>query len=311
MPVVEDLFTAGDSNWQSCPECKVAAARLSLLVGKYPVLKKHLEDVFDTRKVRVVFEDNAHFTAADNKLTVPHTGRAEQADDLVDAIIFESYNATRKDQFLLDFGPDFVQKGALTAQIEADTMTDFYQLAMAMEEGDRTANMKKSILRAQGAKGAVSLHFLGSPHEADPDKRALLPITDERRLPTGVMYIYMNIVNAGPLAIRQALFAKANVPFSTVQVKKFGVMGSDIVLTGTPGALQTAATELDTLVKKNWPPTSGIAKRPGVLLEIIDKVQTDGTFAPLKASITQVAFGYTSDMTNLAGLNNLNFQWKA
>ena len=299
-----------------CDECMSASGALTTLVGKYSVLKTHLENVFKTKAVKVVFSpDEAHFTAAINTITLPHTTHAEDALDLVDAIIFESYNAIRRDQLnlsksLSDVNYDIVASGKLTAEIEAGTMTDYYQLAVAMEESDRTANMKRCMLRAKEATGSVVGHFLASPHQSDPEKCAALPPGDERRLPTGVMYVYQNIVNAGGVKIRSVILTKCGIPFEVADVKGFqGRMVKDVVVKAATDPLKTVATNLDAMVKKNWP-SATFAKRPGVLLAIINEVQTNAEFTMLRGSLSQAAFGFTADMTNMAALNCAGFTLK-
>ena len=314
--VVEDIFSAGDKGWKTCDECKSASGTLTTLVGKYSVLKTHLEDVFKTKAVKVVFSPaEVHFTAATNTITLPHTTHTEDALDLVDAIIFESYNAKRKDQLnlsksLSDVSYDIVASGKLTAETEAGTMTDYYQLAVAMEESDRTANMKRCIKRAKEATGTVVGHFLASPHETDEAKRNLLPLGDERRLPTAVMYVYQNIVTAGGVKIRSVILTKCGIPFEVGDVPGFQKrMVKDVVVKAATDPLKTVATNLDAMVKKNWP-SATYAKRPGVLLAIIREVQTNAEFTTLRGSLSEAAFGFTADMTNMAALNCAGFTLK-
>ena len=142
--IVEDIFSAGDKSWSTCAECKSASGTLTTLVGKYSVLKIHLEDVFRTKAVKVVFSpDEVHFTAATNTITLPHTTKAEDALDLVDAVVFESYNAIRKDQLnlsksLSDVNYDLVASGKLTAEIEEARRDQRLLSARSRDGGERT-----------------------------------------------------------------------------------------------------------------------------------------------------------------------------
>jgi hypothetical protein len=306
--IAEDIFSAGDKSWASCAECKAGVANLSTLTGKYPKLKAHLENVFKTKAVGVTFAgdaEGAHFTAAQNSITAKHTGKQEDAIDLVDAIIFESYNAIRKDQFvtsdsLKDQSFDLVTSGTMTAQIEAGTMGDYYELAKSMDQSDRTTNMNKCMLRASQAKGDVVSYFLSLPHESDPDKLKDLAPEDERRLKTSVMYIYQNIAGAGGVKIRAAILTKCGVGFDVADTKGFQGRSTKDVVLKTPAS--QAATDLDALVKKNWP-SATFSKRPGVLLKIIQEVQSNQKFAEFRAKMTTAAFGFTPEMIGMAELN--------
>jgi len=317
--VADEIFAAGDKGWSNCAECKAGITKMSALTGKYQPLKIHLENVFRTKAVKVVFSSDsagAHFTAADNTITAQHTAKAEDAVDLVDAIIFESYNAIRKDQFVTSTSLqeqhfDLVASGKLTAEIEAGTMGDYYKLASEMQASDRTTNMNKCILQASQAKGDVNAHFLASPHESDPEKLKDLAPQDERRLATGVMYVYQNIVSASGVKIRAAILTKCKVPFEVAEVKGFqGRTAKDIVLKDMTESVKTAATRLNELVKKNWP-SATFSKRPGVLLKIIEEVKSNQEYAQFRQSLTEAAFGFTSEMIGMAQLNCPGFTLKA
>ena len=321
---IENAFTAYHPDWAGCAECSLAVPVLSGLFGGYGTFATHMRDVFETRGVKLTFEKDAdaHYEKSSNTINLPHTGKADDVGDLVDGLIFESFNAIRRDDFMAASGMsdryDLVGNGVMTATIEAGTMADFHQLAVAFSGKDRTANMNRCIIRAKEATGSIMAHFLASPHVTDPEKAKTLDPGDERRLPTGYMYIYQNIVNAGPLQMRCVFQTLANVPFVKEQLYTAPVQGrkqipttQEVRITTTAEPLKSAAESLDALVKKNWPPASGKKNRPAALLHLIGAVQTDAAYVALRATITKTAFRITGAMENLAAINGPNFVLKA
>ena len=152
--VIDKAFGKGCKFGTQCEECVKVKARLGEWVETYPKLKSHLENVFKTRAVTLVFDEDAFYTAETNTLHVPHTGKAHDWDDMVDGFIFESYNAIRRDKFTnaaeSNAGRDLVHYGTLTATIESDTIGDFYKLASSMKEEHLTRGMRRCIMLAAG-----------------------------------------------------------------------------------------------------------------------------------------------------------------
>ncbi len=150
--------------------------------------------------------------------------------------------------------------------------------------------------------------FLGLAHVTDEAKRSALPISDERRLPTSVMYVYQNIVTRGPLGIRQTLLTMCGVNVTTT-VSHLKTVPTKLEIIGDNPKVE-AARALDGLIKKNWPLESKKDTRPYCLLQIIGHVQSDPPLAAFKTQITDVAFGFTADMITMAQINNGKFEWK-
>ncbi len=305
--VIDRAFGNGCKIGQGCSECVLVRETLGGLVDTYAQLKSHLENVFDTRNVTLVFDEDAFYSSKDNTLHVPHTGKAEDAGDMVDGFIFESYNAIRRDQFIAGASSkeswDIAAHGTTTATIEAGTMTDFYKLATSMDEKDRTRNMHRCIKIAKGAGGSLAAHFMALPHVTDPKKLKALPPEDTRRLPTKVMYIYQNIENLGPLSAQQAVLTKLQLPF---QVQK-GRYRSTLELGASDSPKRPQAEKLLTVLAAKWPPTSKHKQRPYGLLQIINEVQTNADYDQLRVAMTEQAFGYDVDMKNMANLNKGGF----
>lgn len=311
---IEDAFTTYHADWARCEECSLAIPILSGLFRDYAKFATHMRSVFEARGVKLTFsgDSDAHFTSTTNTINLPHSGKAAGVDDLVDALIFESFNSIRKDDFIAASGLsdrfDLLGHGQLTATIESGTMADFYEMAVAFAEKDRTANMKKCMLRAREATGSIAAHFLASPHAGDPEKVRTLDPGDERRLPTGHVYIYQNIVNASTIKIRCVIQTLANVSFEIYKTAtRFPT--SEVRVTATAAPLKAAAERLDALVKKNWPSAS-FKNRPAALLGLIAEVQSNDAYAPLRGTITKVAFGITAEMVSLAAVNNPGFALK-
>lgn len=312
--VVDEIFNALDGQWRNCAQCKAASQSLDTLVAKYGPLKTLLEDVFRTRGVTPTRGPAAHFTAQTNVMTLPHTGKAQDADDIVDGIIFESYNAIRRAEFqnceTLSTTHRPIESGQLKAQVEAETMTDYFHLASGMDEGERTKNMGKCVIKTGQAQGNITAYFLSTPHATDEQIRTLF-LHDERRLPSGMMYVYANIQNSTGMDIRAAILTKCNVAFSINSVAnriKVGAFLKVLLITEPPGAVKTAAETLDKLVEKNWPGSAPTpARRPIALLAIIERVQSDAQFAGFRGFLTENAFGFTDRMKEMARQNRQGF----
>jgi hypothetical protein len=308
--VVDIIFGKLDSAWSGCPQCGAGALQLDGLVAKYPALKVHLENVFQTRAVTPVKGNSAHYAAETNTMTLPHTGEATGADNIVDGIIFESYNAIRQDQFtncgrLLKDDHQPVASGTQTALTEGETLSDYFDLAKGMDPADRTANMTRCFTKYQASASVINA-CLASPHEEDAVKRAALPSYDERRLPTGVMYIYLNIVNSTTIQIRCAFLKMCQVNFTLIQPTG-KTTPARAVVNGSGSPVDTAAAALDAYVAANWPGAAGEAgkyRRPGALMLILDKVQNDAQYTALRGLLTFAAFGFTAEM-QLMGRQNL------
>ena len=159
----------------------------------------------------------------------------------------------------------------------------------------------------------MTAFFLSTPHATDAQMRTMLP-HDERRLPTGMMYIYQNVQRSTGPEIRMAVLTKCQVSFTNVSVPNPVVPGRNktvIQITQGPGTLRTAAEALDKLIEKNWPGSAPTpARRPYALLAIIEKVQADATFAPLRGFVTENAFVYTDQIKQLARTNKGDFRLK-
>ncbi len=143
------LAAAHKGTIKACLQCTGAVLGMDKLTTNYPELAKHVVNVLETRAATLTLGDTAHFESEANTITLPHTGEAKDVDDLVDGFLFESYNAVRKDRFDAAKGSkelhDIVAHGRMTAQIEAETMTDFYDLAISMGKEDLTANMQRCV----------------------------------------------------------------------------------------------------------------------------------------------------------------------
>ena len=80
-------------------------------------------------------------------------------------------------------------------------------------------------------------------------------------------------------------------------------MRTALTVTDTRDSAKSAAGgKLVTLTIANWPTPgadgSGKYRRPAALLKLIDAAQTRAELAPLRADITEAAFGFTAQMTS-------------
>ena len=287
-PVEEAFLRSHPEDYAKCPQCDPAVQRIGYLCDKYTELNNHLLDVL-AGGLQLEFADGAgaQFDSHDNVITLPHTKRDDAADvdDIVDGLIFESFNAIRRDRYTLaKEETSFIASGWSVASLEAQAMNDYYNLARKLAAEDRTRNMQRCIATAADVSGSFQLYCLSSPHSKEPN----LAPEDERRLPSVHMYIYTKVVETGPFTLSGALLDICRVRYTTPTDR----FGNRTVRVEGNGPKQDAARSLLELIQQRWPKTSKARSRPGALLDIIEAVQSEETYRALRSALTLAAVGF-------------------